>query len=562
MMKKKLLFTQLLYGLTLVFYTALFFKEVSCSNQKTNDFNAISSKDQTPEQLSWDLICKQSQSAVCQIFCCSFSPNFVEPYLSLERSGGCRGSGFCITDDGFILTNYHVVDRAIAIYIQFPMLGKNRYKADYIGGCPDYDIALLKLSEEALSDIQGMGHNHLPYLKLGDSDSVSAGQKLAAIGYPLGHENIKISSGICSGREELDLDYIQTTIPINSGNSGGAVFNKTGDVIGVSSSKIVGVGVEGVAFVIPINNVLLLLGELMKSPVVRAPFWGIHYVAVSQETLDYFLSLQELSPEVVAYFARVKNVGVLATRIKKHSLFELAGLLPRDIMLEINGRPIDNYGYIKLEANLPALSLRSFLSRFEFESEIDVLYLREGMLRHAQVIVQQPPDLPIKEWVHWSQKLPKHIVFGGMVVTELSLNLLSEIAHGASAREAQSFGMLKYAKVKNRVHSRVCLSVCLPHSQAFKAFHRSKSSTDRVIKKINNREVSSINDVSEALIAGAHQKYIVIETEGGVVAALSLKDVLEEETALAEQYGYEVSEIVEEIKKQQEVVINKVDGQT
>lgn len=292
-------------------------------NQETQDLSSSQRK------LSWAQISEQSRNAVVQIFSYTKEPHHFVRYKMPEDGGG-SGTGFLINRNGEILTNFHVVDNAIKIFIQHPKLSKERFEVEFIGGCPEQDIALLKLKEEDCTKIKELLRiKEIPFLDMGNSDELVEAQKIMTLGYPQGKETIKSSCGDVSGRESTHIgECIQTTTPVNPGNSGGPFLNKQGQVIGLCVLKQVGTEIEGIAFLIPINNAKRLLTHLRKSKIVRRPYWGITYQPINDDLIN-FLELQITD-------------GVLITKVYKNSLFEQAGLEKNDLIYAVNNETIDS----------------------------------------------------------------------------------------------------------------------------------------------------------------------------------------------------------------------------
>ena len=174
--------------------------------------------------------------------------------ISIDKKGNIlgQGSGFVISGDGVIATNYHVVKSAYNVLINF-INGKSYKEISLIAGYPTYDIALLNIKED---------ESFLPII-LGDSDNLQIGEQILAIGNPYGFENT-ISDGLISGiREIADFELLQITAPVSPGSSGGALFNMKGEVIGITS-----IGsqwdAQNLNFAIPINLLKFLITEKFK----------------------------------------------------------------------------------------------------------------------------------------------------------------------------------------------------------------------------------------------------------------------------------------------------------
>ncbi len=179
--------------------------------------------------------------------------HLMDGVITIESEKGSHGSGFFISEDGYIVTNYHVVKKQKNVNVR---LGKSvTLSGEVIRVNEGYDLALIK--------VNGKGFVPLP---IGDSDSLSVGEDVFAIGTP---EDISlgqsVTKGIISGRRKFDdRVFIQTDVSVNHGNSGGPLINELGEVIGVVSRKLIGVGTEGIGFCIPSNTIYEVLNITIK----------------------------------------------------------------------------------------------------------------------------------------------------------------------------------------------------------------------------------------------------------------------------------------------------------
>ena len=240
------------------------------------------------------------------------------------------GSGIIVSSDGYILTNNHVVNSTSsssyyqiteATGVKVKLYGdETEYKATVIGSDEQTDLAVIKIDETGLTAAE-----------LGDSDSVQVGEFAMAIGNPLGLQS-SISCGIISAknREVEDSDtgttfnLIQTDAAINSGNSGGALVNADGKVIGINTLKLSGTGVEGIGFAIPINSTIDVYNELKTNGKISRPYIGIGGIDLDEAT------------------AKRNNlvVGIYVKTIDNFSSAEKAGLKVGDVIIEADGTKI------------------------------------------------------------------------------------------------------------------------------------------------------------------------------------------------------------------------------
>ncbi len=242
-----------------------------------------------------------------------------------------KGSGIIISEDGYILTNNHVINSSSSSNNHFYEISSankitvklynddTEYEGEIIGTDKQTDLAVIKIKKEGLTAAE-----------LGNSDSVQVGEFAMAVGSPLGLDN-SVTAGIVSAvnREVSDDEgnkykTIQTDAAINSGNSGGALVNSKGQVIGVNTLKLSGTGVEGVGFAIPINSTKSIYEQLIEYSKVKRP-----YIGITGRDLDESL-------------AKANNlvVGIYIISIEDFSAAEKAGLKPGDVIIEADGKKI------------------------------------------------------------------------------------------------------------------------------------------------------------------------------------------------------------------------------
>jgi serine protease Do len=229
------------------------------------------------------------------------------------------GSGFIVTPDGYIFSNYHVVKDATKI--QVVLSDKRQFKAKVIGTDPDTDIALLKINAK-----------NLPVAAVGDSKSIQVGDLVMAIGNPFGLTGT-YTSGIISfiGRPGMMSGFqhfIQTDAPVNPGNSGGPLVNIHGQVIGINTAiQTQSGGYEGISFAVPINTAKNIANQLITSGKIRRGYLGV--------------SIGPLDKAARKVFHIPDDQGVLVTKVEKNGPAEKAGLKQGDIIIRVNGSPVE-----------------------------------------------------------------------------------------------------------------------------------------------------------------------------------------------------------------------------
>ena len=236
------------------------------------------------------------------------------------------GSGFFITKDGYILTNYHVIEGASTVKVT--AYDGTTYDAAVIGGDEDYDIAVIKVE----------GTNFQPVV-IGKSGSVQIGETVAAVGNPLGELTFSMSQGIvsCVNRainvDGKPFNMIQVDCSINPGNSGGPLFNSYGEVIGIVSAKYSSYSnttVEGIGFAIPIDDVLAMVKDIMTNGYVT----NKAYIGITPQTMNAQMAQQ---------FRYDVTQGVFVCSVEEGSAAEKAGLRMGDVITKIDDKTITSY---------------------------------------------------------------------------------------------------------------------------------------------------------------------------------------------------------------------------
>ncbi|MBU2521021.1 MAG: DegQ family serine endoprotease [Proteobacteria bacterium] len=247
-----------------------------------------------------------------------FFDKFLGNELQRDFKQRSLGSGFIIDKEGYIVTNNHVVEDADKIKVK--LKNGKEFDAEIVGRDPNTDIALIKIKSK----------NNLPVVKLGDSDALQVGQWVVAIGSPFGLEHT-VTAGIVSAKGRIIGsgpydDFLQTDASINPGNSGGPLINMEGEVIGINTA-IIASG-QGIGFAIPINHAKRIVDQLKSSGEVTRGWLGV--------------GIQDLSEELAEYYGIKEGKGVLVTEVFPGDPADEAGIKPKDIVLYINGKRVEN----------------------------------------------------------------------------------------------------------------------------------------------------------------------------------------------------------------------------
>ena len=289
-------------------------------------------------------------------------------------SATATGSGIIISEDGYILTNNHVISTSSTdssnsnSYYQISEASKitvtlfgdtTEYEASIVGKDEETDLAVIKIDKTGLTKAE-----------FADSDSIKVGEFAMAVGNPVGMDST-VTCGIVSAvnREVTDSDgktytLIQTDAAINEGNSGGALVNSEGKVIGINTLKLSGTGIEGIGFAIPINSTTDITSQLIEYSKVKRPYIGITGMDLSEE------------------LAKANNlvVGVYVKSVEDFSSAEKAGIKPGDVIIEADGTKVTTMD-----------DLNKVKNSHKIGDEMKIKVNRDGQERELTVTLGEQP---------------------------------------------------------------------------------------------------------------------------------------------------------------------------
>ncbi len=309
------------------------------------------------------------------------------------------GSGVIISSDGYIVTNNHVVEGATKIDISLD--NNKRYEATVIGTDPTTDLALLKVEA-----------NNLPFVRFGDSDETKIGEWVLAVGNPF-DLNSTVTAGIISAKArnigilrgvENDLQiesFLQTDAVVNPGNSGGALVNLAGELIGINTAIATQTGTfSGYSFAVPSTLVKKVMDDLMKYGTVQRGLLGVR--------------IQDVSPELADYLSKTFPVeqGVYVGEVNDNSAGQAAGLKEGDIIIAIDGKTVNNVA-----------NLQELVARKRPGDKIDVEYIREGKTSKTSATLKNfAGDTDIVKRV-----VPKSYAFEGLQFEDVKDQIKSQL---------------------------------------------------------------------------------------------------------------------------------------
>lgn len=311
------------------------------------------------------------------------------------------GSGVIISEDGYIITNSHVVEKSEEIRVT--LYDKKSFKGKVIGSDPKTDIAVIKIPARGL-----------PYVRWGNSDSLKVGEFVLAIGNPYGLSHT-VTMGIISavGRANVGIadyeDFIQTDAAINPGNSGGPLVNIRGELIGINTAIFSrSGGYQGIGFAVPSNMARLVAEQLIRQGKIVRGWLGV--------------MIQEVTPEIAQKFGLKEPQGALVSDITKGSPAEKAGIMRGDIIVEYDGKMISSVS-----------NLRNSVAQTKIGSKIGIKIIRNGKEFNLNVIIAELP----KEMATISEEPEGNIqrnAFSGLTVYDLTKEIALQLGLNSGER--------------------------------------------------------------------------------------------------------------------------------
>ena len=333
---------------------------VSSSSGSSDSTTAVSSTDGTMSASSiYDLACQQVVGISSEIT--------YNNYFGMTSSAAVSGSGFIISSDGYIITNYHVIEEAYEGNFDINVMTHDgtKYIATVVGTEQDNDIAVLKIDAEGLNPVT-----------FGDSDELAVGDTVYAVGNPLGELEFSMSTGHVSAKDRAitteesttPINVFQIDAAVNSGNSGGPVYNDYGQVVGIVNAKYSATGVEGIGFAIPANDAVSIANDLITKGYVT----GKAYMGVEIDTRYSSMYSQYYDMPVGAYVGGVTS----------GSCAEKAGIEKGDIITKLDGEEITSY-----------TDLKSAISNHSAGDTVEVELYRAGESRTVSLTFdEKDPD--------------------------------------------------------------------------------------------------------------------------------------------------------------------------
>jgi serine protease Do len=475
---------------------------------------------------TWQQVQSIAHNAVVQIFATSRDTNWFNPYCVNGTKNG-SGTGFFINENGDIATCSHVVEEAISVFICLPSFGQQRFKVNVVGICPESDIALLRLTPESLTFIR-KELGHVPYLQLSDSNDIHGGEEILVLGYPLGDKELKATVGILSAHLNRSLQYDVAT---NPGNSGGPVFNKKGMIVGIHSRG--NKNAQGTNFAVPINIFKVSLSDLYNHKLLKINNnFGIIWMPTNQE--------------IRTYFGNTEGQGCFVCDLDSLGKAFAAGLRKGDIIYEVNGHDIDNYGEVAVLCDGGKIKFDEYIGLLPLGAHVYLNVYRNGMPLSFVIVIDSVNTDTITRKYPAYEKI-EYEVFAGMIVMSLTVNYIEQC-------EKQRPGLKRYMTSLYNNGPRLVIANIIANS---KLDHIKTMRWADTINEVNGISVNTLDDFRKALTKSVETGIVVIRTTDetylntdNALTVLSLYDSCKETVELSHVHQYPLSETIIGLIKQ------------
>lgn len=397
-----------------------------------------------------------------------FEEDFWDRFIPRDRANAV-GSGVLISPDGFILTNNHVVAGGRAVTVTLD--DKRQYDARVVGRDPSTDLAVLKIQGE-----------ELPHVVLGDSDNVAVGDWVMAVGNPLRLRST-ITAGIVSAKsrdvqiinDRMRVEsFIQTDAAINKGNSGGALVNTAGELIGINTAIATDNGMnQGYGFAIPINLAFKIGRDLMEFGEVRRAFMGVQIVGVDQRRA------RQLGMESIR--------GVEIAETLSGGAAERIGLKAGDVVLSVNGRDVNETNELQAEVAL-----------FRPSESVELKIWREGEEFDTELILEGMNDAALTEsWIQPEPMLPSEEPEDNPEKENDADQPYQSPGESSSMRSFEKGFMLEQRMIEG--HRDMGEQLIVTEVKRYSAAQRAGMRAQDIVMSVNGNRVRSLADVSDEI---------------------------------------------------------------
>lgn len=334
---------------------------------------------------------------------------------AIKIPGSWAGSGFFIKYknlEGYIVTNAHVARNAVKVKVSSMLTSEERFEADVVGLVKQLepDVALIKLSDEELKRFKSLAFSDIEYLELKEGSTLSRGEEIKAIGYPMGMVEPNISGGeitnFVSG-SEYSTERFVTDAAINPGNSGGPSISSDGKVVGLNTAVMI--GADNIGFITPAGFVKIIIDNLLQH---NEPLFAGIGGKLQKNASNFNTLLKQTTPK-----------GVIVANVSSNGFLEAASIQARDVIISINKIEFDRHGIvIGEEGRFRHKNIFDVIKLIPIGKEVELTYLRDGKTCTTTANAMRNPEKGIISHPVVNER--EYLVVFGMIIQELSFEII------------------------------------------------------------------------------------------------------------------------------------------
>jgi S1-C subfamily serine protease len=449
----------------------------------------------TNKSLSY--VARQMMSGVVQIHVEGYIEEDIQSVMNpaIKRSGAWSGSGFFIKYhnlEGYIVTNAHVVRNAVKVKVSSMLTSEEKFGADVVGLVKklEPDVALIKLSDKELTRFKTLASRNIEYLELGDGSSLSRGEEIKAIGYPMGMVEPNISGGeitnFVSGSEYTTERFV-TDAAINPGNSGGPSISKDGTVVGLNTAVMA--EADNIGFITPASFVKIIIENLLQQ---NEPHFSGIGGKLQKNAVNFNTLLKQAEPK-----------GVIVARAHSGGFLEAAGIHRLDVIHSINGIEFDRHGIvIGKEGHFRHKNIFDVMKLIPIGDMVEITYLRDGEIITTRANAMRNPEKGVVSQPIINER--KYLEVFGMIIQELSFDIIEamhEIDTNAQIDMLQTIDREKPILTVTHIHQ---------GTQA----DEMEWPVGELIVKANDQEIHSLSELEEIINKNKNSE-IMLECRNG-----------------------------------------------
>jgi S1-C subfamily serine protease len=438
------------------------------------------------------------------------------------------GTGFFIDMNGYILTCAHVVSNAIKVSVVIPAIGKDKFDAEIVAMCPYTDIALLKTTN----------YKNKAFLSLGNSDDIKPKDQVTAIGYPLGQDRLKYTSGIVSG---IQGSLIQTDAPINSGNSGGPLVDNNNNVVGINSSKIASSKADNIGYAVPIYefNILKKIMYSGKIKIIHKP--------------KLYMKFNNVDKNILKYLGTRCKSGYLVRKIYTVSPLYKSGVRDGDIICSFDNNKIDNFGETTVPWSTQKVHMGELITRYKIGDKVPVVFWSKKNKDMIKSIIEfnNKDEFKIKKRYSQFETIDYEII-NGCIIMELTNNHLQSPRIFQTSQEIYD-NLVKYYATEKKAEPRLIITKIFGGSYMSKV---NNINFGELLTNVNGKQVSTLNELRD--IMKDIDDTVVFETELHNMFVNTKDNIIKEEKFLSKKHNYPLSKLFKHLTNKKIIKINKI----